>query len=254
MLGVLLTQSVRYENILPLTSTCNLRCLFCSNAQNPPGVEVFSIPPLPLPLVRRLIPLLNPHRKIIIGEAASRISEGEPLTHPEFWKIMIDSDCVYCGSCVAVCPVGALTEKGMIGKGRRWEVQKVKTVCPYCGTGCTIDLNVKDGRVIGVTGNPEGDVNGRFLCVKGRFGYQFIHSEDRLRTPLIKRNGKFEEATWDEAINLVAAKLKETKDMYGPDSIAVLSSARCTNEENYLLSKFTRAVIGTNNIDHCARL
>ncbi len=88
VLGVVLMQSVRYENILPLTSTCNLRCLFCSNAQNPPGVEVFSVPPLPLPLVRRLIPFLNPRRKIIIGEAASRISEGEPLTHPEFWKIV----------------------------------------------------------------------------------------------------------------------------------------------------------------------
>ncbi len=165
-----------------------------------------------------------------------------------------ESDCIYCGSCVAVCPVGALVEKNMIGKGRKWEITKVKTVCPFCGTGCTIDLNVKDGKVIGVTGNPAGDVNGRFLCVKGRFGYEFIHSEKRLKKPLIKENGLFREATWDEALELVATKLKEVKERHGADAIGVLSSARCTNEENYLLSKFTRAVLGTNNIDHCARL
>lgn len=165
-----------------------------------------------------------------------------------------ESDCVYCGSCVTVCPVGALVEKERIGKGRTWEIEKVKTVCPYCGSGCTIDLNVKDGKVIGVTGNPDGDVNGRFLCVKGRFGYEFIHSDQRLKKPLIKKDGEFVEAGWDEAIGLVASRLQENKEKNGPDSIAVLSSARCTNEENYLLSKFARAVIGTNNIDHCARL
>jgi predicted molibdopterin-dependent oxidoreductase YjgC len=165
-----------------------------------------------------------------------------------------ESECVFCGSCVEVCPVGALTPRDMIGKGRRWEVEKVKTTCPYCGTGCTIDLNVKDGKVIGVTGNEDGDVNGRFMCVKGRFGYQFIHSEDRLTTPLIKKDGKFEAASWDEALELVAEKLAATKAKYGSDAIGLLSSARCTNEENYLLSKFGRAVLGTNNIDHCARL
>lgn len=165
-----------------------------------------------------------------------------------------ESECIYCGSCVAVCPTGALIEKDMVGKGRKWEVKKVKTVCPYCGTGCTIDLNVKDGKVIGVTGNPDGEVNGRFLCVKGRFGYQFIHSDKRLKKPLIKKDGVFKEASWDEAIGFVSTRLKEIKEKNGADSIAFLSSARCTNEENYLLSKFARAVVGTNNIDHCARL
>lgn len=165
-----------------------------------------------------------------------------------------ESECVYCGSCIAVCPVGALTEKAMIGKGRPWEVKKVKTVCPYCGTGCTVDLNVKDGKVIGVTGNPEGDVNGRFLCVKGRFGYGFIHSEDRLQKPLIRKDGRFHEASWDEAMSLIATRFKEIKEKSGSDAFGVLASARCTNEENYLLSKFTRTVLGTNNIDHCARL
>lgn len=165
-----------------------------------------------------------------------------------------ETECVYCGSCIAVCPVGALTERDMVGKGRSWEIKKVKTTCPYCGTGCTIDLNVKDGKVIGVTSNPDGDVNGRFLCVKGRFGYQFIDSDERLKTPLIKKDGVFQEASWFEALQLVGQKLSDVKSSYGPDSIGVLSSARCTNEENYLMDKFTRAVVGTNNIDHCARL
>ncbi len=164
-----------------------------------------------------------------------------------------ESDCVFCGSCVAVCPVGALTEKNMIGKGRPWEIRKVKTTCNFCGVGCNYDLNVKDGKVIGVTGNETSVVNGRHLCIKGRFGTDFIHSDRRITTPLIKRDGVFVEATWDEALNLVAEKLTAIKEKYGPDSIAGLSSARCTNEENYLMQKFMRAVIGTNNVDHCAR-
>jgi predicted molibdopterin-dependent oxidoreductase YjgC len=163
------------------------------------------------------------------------------------------SNCVFCGNCISVCPVGALTEKAMLGKARQWEVEKVTTTCPYCGVGCQYDLNVKDGKVIGVT-STDGDVNGRALCVKGRFGYGFIHHPDRLTTPLIKKDGEFVEATWDEAINLVAKKLGAAKDTYGSDAVAILSSARVTNEENYLMNKLARAVIGTNNIDHCARL
>lgn len=163
------------------------------------------------------------------------------------------SECVFCGNCVAVCPVGALQEKGLRSVARTWEVQKVKTTCPYCGTGCSLELNVKDNKVVGVT-SCDGDVNGRALCVKGRFGYGFIHHPDRLTTPLIKKDGVFVEASWDEAIGLVAEKLGQIKEQHGGDALAVLSSARCTNEENYLLQKFTRAVLGTNNIDHCARL
>jgi len=164
-----------------------------------------------------------------------------------------ESECVYCGSCVAVCPVGALTEKPMLGKGRPWEVTKVKTTCPFCGTGCNFDLNVKDGKVIGVTSNETSVVNGRHLCVKGRFGTDYIHGGRRITTPLIKKNGEFVEAAWDEALSLVAEKLTAVKEKYGPDSIGALSSARCTNEENYLMQKFMRAVVGTNNVDHCAR-
>jgi len=165
-----------------------------------------------------------------------------------------DSNCVFCGNCVSVCPVGALAERDMLGQGRYWEIDRVRTTCPYCGTGCTLGLNVKDGRVIGVTSVPDGDVNGRALCVKGRFGYGFIHHADRLKTPLIKRDGRFEEATWPEALALIADKMGTVKQEYGADAIGVFSSARCTNEENYLMMKLARAVFGTNNIDHCARL
>ncbi len=165
----------------------------------------------------------------------------------------LESDCIFCGSCVAVCPTGALTEKQMRGKGRRWEVKKVRTTCPFCGTGCNFDLNVKNGKVIGVTSSPDAEVNGSVLCIKGRFGWDFVHSDQRLKTPLIKKNGKFEAASWSEAFDLIATRFREIKDKYGPDSFAALGSARCTNEDNYLLQKFTRAVMGTNNVDHCAR-
>lgn len=163
------------------------------------------------------------------------------------------SDCVFCGNCVAVCPVGALTEKQMIGQGRPWEIKKVRTTCPFCGTGCSFDLNVKDGKVIGVTSVPDAPVNQNALCVKGRFGMDMIHSPHRLKTPLIRKNGELVEAGWDEALDLIAEKLAGIREQYGPDAIAALSSARCTNEENYLMQKLMRAVIGTNNIDHCAR-
>lgn len=165
----------------------------------------------------------------------------------------VESDCVFCGNCVAVCPTGALTEKQMMGKGRRWELKRVKTTCPFCGTGCNFDLCIKDDKIVGVASNPDSPVNGRALCIKGRFGWDFVHSDKRLTTPLIKRDGQFVPATWDEALDLIATRLGEIKEKYGPDSFAALSSARCTNEENYLVQKFTRAVMGTNNVDHCAR-
>lgn len=165
----------------------------------------------------------------------------------------VDSECVFCGNCVTVCPTGALTEKQMKRQGRRWEVQKVKTTCPFCGTGCNFDLNVKDGRITGVTANRTSIVNGRALCVKGHYGWDFVQNEKRLTTPLIKKDGEFMPATWDEALDLIANRLKGIKEQYGPDAFAALSSARCTNEENYLVQKFTRAVMGTNSVDHCAR-
>lgn len=133
-------------------------------------------------------------------------------------------------------------------------MNRVLTTCPYCGTGCTLYLNVEDGELISVTPNDKNAVNKGKLCSKGHFGFDFVHHPSRLASPLIRKNGKLVEASWDEAIELLTAHLKKTINAYGPDSVAGFSSARCTNEENYLMQKLMRAVIGTNNIDHCARL
>lgn len=170
-------------------------------------------------------------------------------------KSIKDSSCVYCGECLSVCPTGALGFRQARFKGRPWELKKTVTTCPYCGVGCQLELNVKDNQLVKVTSSPDiPGPNKGSLCVKGRFGMDFIHHPDRLKKPLIRKQGSLWEASWDEALDLVAGKLQSIKAEFGPDSIAVFSSARCTNEENYLISRFSRAVIGTNNIDHCARL
>ena len=159
--------------------------------------------------------------------------------------LLLDSNCVSCGECVAHCPVGALTVKNA-----RLPTQEVATTCPYCGVGCGIYLGIRNGQVTSVRGNRDG-VNKGSLCVKGRFGIaEFIHHPERLTTPLVRRNEELTEATWDEALDLVASKLAK----YRPDEVAVVSSAKCTNEDNYVIQKFARVVLGTNNVDHCARL
>jgi NADH dehydrogenase/NADH:ubiquinone oxidoreductase subunit G len=169
---------------------------------------------------------------------------------PSFEKAL---DCEFCGQCVAVCPTGALTGKMWSYKGRQKDVKDVETVCPYCGCGCNLTLHIRRNEVVRVSSR-EDTINEGWLCAKGRFGYSFINSQERLKTPLIKERGKFREASWDEALDLIANKLKKIKAKHGPDAIAGLSSARCTNEENYLFQKFMRAAVGTNNLDHCARL
>lgn len=165
-----------------------------------------------------------------------------------------DSDCVFCGECVQACPVGALVEKDARYRVRHWETTKVRTTCTYCGVGCQLYLHVKNNRVGKITGAEEVPPNYGSLCVKGRFGFDFIHSPERLTHPLIKEKGRFREASWDAALDLVAAKLRRIKTEHGSDSTGVLTSARITNEENYVANKFARAVLKTNNIDHCARL
>lgn len=181
------------------------------------------------------------------GAAAKIVATGD--------RALKDSDCVFCGECIQACPVGALIpKKDLELKIPSTETRKVRTTCTYCGVGCQIYLHVADNRVVKVTGVEETGPNYGSLCVKGRFGYDFIHDEGRLKTPLIKENGEFREASWDEALSLVAEKLGDIKKTAGPDAIMVLTSARTTNEENYIAQKFTRAAIGTNNIDHCARL
>lgn len=134
------------------------------------------------------------------------------------------------------------------------DYKNVLTTCPYCGTGCALHLQVLDGSLVGVLPAKGHPISQGSLCIKGWNAHAFVNHKDRLRTPLIRKEDKYVEATWDEALSLVAQKLETIKAESGPDSIGILTSAKCTNEENYLLQKFARAVIGTNNIDHCARL
>jgi formate dehydrogenase major subunit len=167
---------------------------------------------------------------------------------------MGESTCVQCGECVQACPVGALIEKKGIGQARRWETRKVRTTCPYCGVGCQLNLHVKNDRIIRVTGVDGSQPNQGHLCVKGRYGYDFIYSKDRLTSPLIREGDGFREAGWDEALNLVATKFKQIIRESGPDAIAGVSCARSINEDSYNMQRLFREVIGTNNIDHCARV
>ena len=188
-------------------------------------------------------------------EAVDQIHRGfQTKVAVPFDRTMQDTPCVFCGNCVSVCPVGALSEKAGRFQGRDWELTKVPTICSYCGVGCTLILNVKDNRVLKVTSDRDKGVNKGWTCVKGRFGFDYVHSPDRLADPLIKKDGEFRKASWEEALDAVAEGLKKVKKKHGPDAIAVLTSAKCTNEENYLLQKLARAAIGTNNVDHCARL
>ena len=130
----------------------------------------------------------------------------------------------------------------------------VTTTCPYCGVGCALNLHIKDDFIFKVTSPFDSPTNKGNLCVKGRFGYDYVHSKDRLIQPLMRKNSELVPATWDEAMGHVAERLLEIRDKYGPESIGFLVSAKCTNEENYLMQKVARGLIGTNNVDHCARL
>ncbi|WP_129124944.1 molybdopterin-dependent oxidoreductase [Geomonas oryzae] len=159
-------------------------------------------------------------------------------------------NCEFCGSCVSVCPVGALNSRPFKFKARWWALQKTKSVCSYCGTGCQLTLGSKDGKVLTtIYDENQGFHNGQ-LCTRGRFGYQFVNSEKRLTTPLVRKNGKLQEATWEEALAEVTSRLSAGKS--DPASVAALATARLTNEELFLLEKLFRGTIGTDNIDHSA--
>ncbi len=163
-------------------------------------------------------------------------------------------DCEYCGNCVSVCPVGAIMSRLHRHSYRPWQmVNETETICPYCGVGCTLIVQVRDDVIKRVVPRIGTAVNNGLLCSRGRFGYEFVGHKDRLTSPLIRKNGVLEEATWEEAISLVAKKLGEIKGSFGGSSIAGIASPRCTNEDNYVFQKFMRVTLGTNNIDSTAR-
>lgn len=163
--------------------------------------------------------------------------------------------CISCGECLSVCPVGALTEKLSPIKGRKWQAERVTSTCTFCGCGCQLELNsVGERMIIKVTTDDEAGSNRGSLCVKGRFGYDYVHHRDRLTKPLIRKDGSLVEGDWEEALNLAAERLGAIRDQYGRGSIGGIISARHTNEECYLMQKFMRAAIGSNNVDSGSRL
>lgn len=164
----------------------------------------------------------------------------------------MDSPCVSCGACVQTCPTNALKDR-YATKTVNPE-KTVRTTCTYCGVGCNLLVKVSDGKVVGIEAPADSETNRGHTCVKGRYAFEFYNHPDRLRSPMIRENGSFREVTWEEAYSYTARRFREIKEKYGPDALAGISSARCTNEENYLMQKFFRVIIGTNNIDGCARV
>jgi formate dehydrogenase major subunit len=170
---------------------------------------------------------------------------------PDSYGAFGDSTCVSCGACADVCPSGAIQDKSVLnGFPTAW----TKTTCPYCGTGCEMDVGVRDDKIVQVRPTMDAPVNHGHLCVKGRYAFNFVDAPDRVTTPMIKENGDWREVTWDEALKFAADKMQSIIEDHGSDSVAVLGSARATNEENYLAQKFARVVAGTNNVDCCARV
>ena len=171
---------------------------------------------------------------------------------PELSPGLRESACVSCGACADTCPTGAIEDVSRLAAGlpERW----VRTTCPYCGTGCEMDVGVKDGRITEARPVLDSPVNRGHLCVKGRYGWGFNDAPDRITEPLIRRNGAWESATWDEALAAAASALQQARRDGGPGAVGVLASSRSTNEENYLTQKFARLALGTNNVDCCARV
>ncbi|WP_411350229.1 formate dehydrogenase subunit alpha [Paenibacillus sp. WLX2291] len=201
------------------------------------------------------------------------------------------SSCVSCGHCVTVCPCNALMETSMLGEAgfmtnidnslmeplidltkavepgyssifqisemeaamRHSRIEKTKTVCTYCGVGCSFDIWTKDREILKIEPSVDAPVNGISTCIKGKWGWDFVNSEERLTQPLIRQGDRFVEASWDEALALIAEKLGGIKEQHGSDALAYIASSKCSNEENYIFQKFARSIMGTNNVDNCSR-
>ena len=169
-----------------------------------------------------------------------------------FDQSFFESDCVSCGACAQACPTSAISDvyqsKALVGQ------DKIRTVCTYCGVGCNLEVSVKNGSILSIQAPWDAEVNQGHTCLKGRYAFSFYKHPERLQYPMIRRNGQLERVSWNEVYDFIAAKLSTIRTEYGSNAIAGISSSRCTNEENYLMQKFIRAVIGTNNIDGCARV
>ncbi|MBI5142368.1 MAG: molybdopterin-dependent oxidoreductase [Nitrospirae bacterium] len=190
---------------------------------------------------------------VVGASAISMINRGrhtvmEPFSGGKF-------DCEYCGNCLTVCPVGSILSRLYKETYRPWQVERtVRTVCGHCGVGCSYDLQVRDEAIKRVIPRIGEGLNRGLLCARGRFGYEFVGAKDRLKKPLVRRDGNLVETTWDEALGFIAAKLSEVIKTHGGEAVAGIASVRCTNEDNYVFQKFMRGVVGTNNIDSAARM
>lgn len=191
---------------------------------------------------------------VMAGTISLRGRGFHSMPDTSFSKPRSLDNCEFCGQCVSTCPTGALIDKKGKGRGRDYEMRKVRTTCSYCGTGCNFDLNVKDGKVVKITSAYDAPVNRGNLCIKGRYGYDFIHSFERIKNPLIRKGDRMHAVSWDEALEYVAQKFKAIIKKHGNNSVGAFSSSRCTNEENFLISKFVRTVFKSNNVDNCARV